>query len=110
MKLQPDYFNYILNGTKRIELRLNDEKRSQINLGDIILLKKEPDLNEYFRCKVVALLKYNSFEELFNDFSIEILADKSIIKVQLLNVIETFYSKEQQEKYNVLGIKIKLIN
>lgn len=32
MKLQPDYFNYILNGTKRIELRLNDEKRSQINL------------------------------------------------------------------------------
>ena len=61
MKLQPDYFNYILNGTKRIELRLNDEKRSQINLGDIILFKKETDLNEYFRCKVVALLKYNSF-------------------------------------------------
>ena len=25
MKLQPKYFNYILNGTKRIELRLNDE-------------------------------------------------------------------------------------
>ena len=74
MKLQPDYFNYILNGTKRIELRLNDEKRSQINLGDIILFKKEPDLNEYFRCKVVALLKYNSFEELFNDFPIEILS------------------------------------
>lgn len=67
-------------------------------------------MNEYFRCKVVALLKYNSFEELFNDFPIEILTDKSITKVQLLNVIETFYSKEQQEKYNVLGIKIKLIN
>ena len=27
MKLQPEYFNFILNGTKRIEIRLNDEKR-----------------------------------------------------------------------------------
>ncbi len=27
MKLQPKYFDYIQNGTKRIELRLNDERR-----------------------------------------------------------------------------------
>lgn len=27
MKLQPKYYNYILNGTKRIEIRLFDEKR-----------------------------------------------------------------------------------
>ena len=27
MKLQPEYFNYVKNGTKRIELRLNDEVR-----------------------------------------------------------------------------------
>ena len=27
MKLQPEYYNFILNGTKRIEIRLFDEKR-----------------------------------------------------------------------------------
>lgn len=27
LKLQPKYFDYINNGTKRIELRLYDEKR-----------------------------------------------------------------------------------
>ena len=27
MKLQPKYYDFILNGTKRIEIRLNDEKR-----------------------------------------------------------------------------------
>ena len=27
MKLQSRYYDYILNGTKRIEIRLNDEKR-----------------------------------------------------------------------------------
>ncbi len=36
MKLQDKYYNYILNGTKRIELRLYDEKRQQIKIGDII--------------------------------------------------------------------------
>lgn len=29
MKLQEKYYNYILNGTKRIELRLYDEKRKK---------------------------------------------------------------------------------
>ena len=36
MKLQPEYYNFILNGTKRIELRLLDEKRSKIKIGDTI--------------------------------------------------------------------------
>jgi ASCH domain len=31
MKLQPKYFDYILNGTKRIEIRLNDEKKKRLN-------------------------------------------------------------------------------
>ena len=29
MNLQPRYFDYMKDGTKRIELRLYDEKRSQ---------------------------------------------------------------------------------
>ena len=40
MKLQPEYFNFILNGTKRIEIRLNDEKRQNIKLGDKIKFLK----------------------------------------------------------------------
>ena len=42
MKLRPKYFDCIKNGTKRIELRLNDEKRSIIQLGDEIEFLKEP--------------------------------------------------------------------
>ena len=36
MGLQSKYFDYIKNDTKRIELRLFDEKRQKIRLGDII--------------------------------------------------------------------------
>ena len=98
MKLQPEYFNFILNGTKRIEIRLNDEKRQNIKLGDKIKFLKEPDLNESFEAQVIGLLRYNSFEEMFKDYDISILSDKSMTKEELISVLEQFYTKEKQEK------------
>lgn len=109
LKLQPRYFDYINNGTKRIELRLYDEKRQQINIGDTIIFQKEPELEETMRVKVIGLLRYTSFEELFNDFDIEIMADKAMSKQELLNVLEQFYTPEKQKQYGVLGIRIEKI-
>lgn len=109
LKLQPKYFNYINNGTKRIELRLYDEKRQKINIGDIIIFQKEPELELTLKVKVVGLLRYNSFKEMFNDFTIEIMADNSMTKEELLDVLEEFYTPEKQKKYGVLGIRIEKI-
>ena len=109
LKLQPRFFDYIDKGTKRIELRLYDEKRQQIQIGDIVRFKKEPELNEIIDTRVVGLLRYNTFEELFKDFDIEILADKKMTKKQLLETLERFYTKDKQSKYGVVGIKIEKI-
>ena len=108
LKLQPKYYNYILHGTKRIEIRLYDEKRKQINIGDTITFLKEPDLKDSFNTDVTDLLRYNSFEDMFKDFDISILSDKSMSKEELISELEQFYTKEQQEQYGVLGIKIEL--
>ena len=107
MKLQPKYFNYIQSGTKRIELRLNDEKRSTIQLGDEIEFLKEPELKENMKVKVSGLLRYQSFSDLFKDFDINILSDKSMTKEELLNVLQEFYTIEKQQEYGVLGIRIE---
>ena len=109
MKIQPEYYNFILNGTKKIEIRLFDEKRQQIKIGDVIKFLKEPELNESFNAKVIGLLRYNSFEEMFKDFDISILSDESMTKDELISVLEQFYTKEKQEKYGVLGIRIELM-
>ncbi len=109
MKLQPEYYNFILNGTKRIEIRLNDEKRQQIKIGDTIKFLMEPELNESFKVKVIGLLRYNTFEDMFKDFDISILSDKSMTKDELIAVLEQFYTKEKQKQYGVLGIRIELI-
>ena len=109
LKLQPKFFDFIKDGTKRIELRLFDEKRQQININDIIEFKREPEQIDSLKVKVIGLLRYRSFEDLFEDFPIEILADNSMTKNELLNVLEEFYTPEKQEKYGVLGIKIAKI-
>ena len=109
IKIQPEYYNFILNGTKRIEIRLYDEKRKQIELGDTIKFLKMPYLDEFINAKVTGLLRYNSFNDLFKDFDNAILADKSVSKDDLLNILEQFYTKEQEQQYGILGIRIELI-
>lgn len=108
MKLQDRYFNYILNGTKRIELRLLDEKRSKIKIGDTIKFVNIEN-NDEFICNVIGLYNSRSFDDLFKDFDISILADSSMTKDELKNVLYEFYTKELQEKYGVVGIKLELI-
>ena len=109
LKLQPIYYDYILNGSKRIELRLNDEKRQEIKVGDKIKFLKEPELTESFEAVVTGMLNYNNFDNLFSDYPIEMLADKEMTKEELKSVLEEFYTQEKQSRYGVLGIKIELI-
>ena len=66
-------------------------------------------MNEFLNVKVVGLLRYNTFEEMFRDFDISILSDKSMTKEELIGVLEQFYTKEKQEQYGVLGIRIELL-
>lgn len=86
MKVQPRYYEAIKEGTKQIELRLYDEKRKEIQLGDTIEILKEPDLKESVIVKVIGLLHYESFPILLRD-------------------LEAYYPKEKQAKYGVLGIR-----
>ena len=108
MKLLPQYFDYIKFGTKRIELRLNDEKRNGLEVGDLIIFEKI-DEEEYLNTKVKKIYKYDNFNELVDNFEIDVLADKSINKEELLKTLNNIYTKEQQDTYGVLGIEIELV-
>ena len=106
MSLQPKYFDFIKNGTKRIELRLYDEKRRQIQLGDTIEFTKSE--SEKFEAKAVGLLRYRTFSELFEDFDVSVLADESMTKQELLGALSEFYTLEKQAEFGVIGIRLKL--
>ena len=46
---------------------------------------------------------------MFKDFDISVLSDKSMTKDELISALEKFYTKEKQEQYGVLGIRIELL-
>ena len=83
------------------------KRDNQFQLGDIIEFAKSDD--EKFKAEVVGLLRYKSFADLFEDFDISILADSSMTKQELLEVLGEFYSEEKQAEFGVIGIRIKLI-
>ena len=64
MKLNNDPFNSIKNGFKTIELRLYDEKRQRIKIGDKIEFSKLPDLQEKMLVDVIELYREDTFENL----------------------------------------------
>ena len=107
MKLQSFPFERIKEGKKIIEVRLYDEKRRDIKIGDVIEFRREPEQIETVKAEVMGLLNYKTFTDLVNDFPASYFGHSD--KENLLKSIYTFYTKEQEEKYTALGIKIKLL-
>lgn len=107
MKLQPAPFFSIRSGEKSIESRLYDEKRQQIQLGDQILFKNMNDLDDVISVKVDGLLRYPTFLAMFADFDPVCFGGTS--KESLAEQIYTYYSKEDEARYGVLGIRVSTI-
>lgn len=107
MRLQNDPFNKIKNKTKTIEMRLNDEKRKELKINDVI---EFTDIltNEKIYVKVTNLYYYKDFKELYknhDNISIGYLENEDANP----NDMEKYYSKDEINKYGVVGIEIKVI-
>lgn len=108
MKLNENAFLNIKNGVKKFELRLFDERRKDITIGDTIIFHNLNNLDDTISVKVIALLRYPSFESLFEDIDYRLCGTANNLKEKLERV-HTFYSVDQEMKYGVLAIKIDLI-
>lgn len=107
MKLQNEPFVAIKNGTKTIEMRLYDEKRKLVKVGDIIEFTNITT-EEKIITQVEHLYLYPSFEELYNNHNKTELGYKQNEKAVPTDMTK-YYSFQEQEKYGVVGIKVKLI-
>lgn len=107
MKLHNQPFEKIKSGTKTIELRLNDEKRQLLKIKDIIEFTNRTT-DEKLLVEIEELHKYPSFEELYKHFD-KISMGYNENEEANPKDMEEYYSKEEQDKYGVVGIKIKKI-
>ncbi len=108
MKLHPGPFELIVNNKKTIELRLNDEKRKLIKLGDFIKFTNNKT-NETCLVRVIDLHYFDSFKTLYQNLD---LIKCGYLENELENAnhqdMDKYYSKDEQDNFGVVGIEIKL--
>lgn len=106
LKLKSQYFDLIKNGTKIYEIRLNDAKRQAIKIGDEIIFRKEPLLDEKLNLIVKDLIYFDSFENMAKTLSAREIgfAGKNI--QEIVDVYHQFYSVENEKLLGVVAIKL----
>lgn len=108
MQLQPEPFAMIQSGSKTIELRLYDEKRRKIQVGDTILFTNTKN-GEHLSVRVLALSVFDSFEELYRNLPLlKCGYTEEDIASASPDDMDAYYSKEKQKEYGVVGITIVL--
>jgi ASC-1-like (ASCH) protein len=109
MTLYEEPFHIIKNGAKKIEIRCYDDKRKEINIGDVIIFSKLPDQKEILKVKVTGLYPCKTFKELFERFDSSEFGHENYSIEDLLEGIRSIYSEERETEYGALGIRIEVI-
>ena len=107
MRLNEGSFNKIKYGSKRIELRLNDTKRQIVENGDSIVFVNCDNHTKKVSTNVIDKTLYRTFEELIDNEPIEIFGGKT--REELKQGVYSIYSREQEKKFGVVGIKFSII-
>lgn len=109
MALDAEPFEKIRDGEKTIELRLNDDKRRKVKVGDKIIFTLNGSENDYIMTRVVALHKFSSFKELYSKLPLDKCGYSNLeAKSADPNDMRRYYTAEDEAKYGVVGIEIEL--
>lgn len=106
MSLRPRPFEAIASGRKRYELRLHDEKRRLIRVGDEILFTCT-DGSSSVLTRVTGLHPFDSFASLYAALPLlECGYTAENVHTADPRDMETYYPPEKQAAYGVLAIEI----
>ncbi len=107
MMLQPAPFARIKAGKKTFEIRLNDEKRRAVKVGDVICFT-EAESGEKLRVRVESLQTFTTYGDLCRALPLTACGYEAGEKASPSDM-DAYYTPEAQAKYGFLAIGIKLI-
>jgi len=96
MHLHEIPFRAIERGEKKIEVRLFDEKRQAISVGDVIEFLLRPDNTKKIEKKIVALHRFPTFADFYNVYPAELSISDA----------RDYYSSEDEQRYGVLAVEL----
>lgn len=101
MGLYGEYFQAIKEGRKIVEVRLNDEKRRKIRIGDSIEFIKVPQQDENLKIHVKNLRKYDTFEDMYKDISFKDFDCEGWTMKEMIDGTYEIYTPEQEKMENI---------
>ncbi|MEI8223656.1 MAG: ASCH domain-containing protein [bacterium] len=106
MHLQPAPFQKIQEGTKVIEIRLNDEKRKQLTVGDTIVFVHAQDAHLSIDSTIIALHYFPTFKDLYKAF--DPIAFGGVGNDDPTEM-HKYYPPHEEAQHGVVGIEIRKI-
>ena len=109
MKIQQEPFEMIKSGKKIYELRLLDEKRKALKVGDYIEFTSFKT-GEMLNVEIVDILHFSSFIDLYKALSpLEIGYTEQNCHTASHLDMQKYYSESEQKTHGVVAIKIKRV-
>ena len=109
MRLTGIPFEQLKNGTKTIELRLNDEKRKKIKIGDTIQFINLEDIKDTLLTKVIDIYTFDSFADLYSTLPLKDIGyGEGEFSTASPKDMDKYYTPEEQAHYGVVGLRIEL--
>ena len=106
--LSEPWFSKVSDGIKIFEGRLNKNDFSEMNINDHIIFYNE---DKEFIIEIISIINYKSFNDYLIDKTIEkcLPCDYIYTIEDGINEYYKFYKKEDEEKYGVICIGMKII-
>lgn len=104
-RLHDKPFQEIQNGSKKVGCRLNDKKRRQFKVGDIIEFISRSNPENKIEVIIKNLEIFHNFNNLFQEISPNLTGIKTKPEEAAQQMLE-FYSIEEQNKHGVVAIHI----
>jgi ASC-1-like (ASCH) protein len=109
MKLLKEPYLEIKEGRKIIEMRLYDEKRQGISVGDTIVFACGDFFGEKLEAEVVGIYIYEDFFSLAESYEPRALGFDGSSSEYIAEFMMRIYSAEDVKKYGVCAILIEVI-
>ena len=108
LTLYNEPFNAIKYGNKTVEMRLNDERRQNISLGDVLVFENIVT-KEKLTVEVLEKHAFKNFFELYKNYSKTDIGYK-LDEEPNPNDMLKYYSQEKIDKYGALAIHFKKLD
>ena len=106
-KVSEPWFSLMKLGLKKCEGRLNKGDFSKMKKGDTITFSNE---KRFFNCVITSIHHYKTFETYLQKEGLEKCLPSIDTIEEGVGVYHKYYSKEDENKFGILAIRIRIKN